>query len=86
MGLLNDARNGDGWARFVVGVTVVICALLIVSILMGVAFIASGHWLFWGLAFAIASVCFVGVMTLLAWLLNLVCYDRDGGDGCGPSI
>ena len=77
MGLLNDARNGDGRARFVVGVTVAILALLIVSILMGVAFIASGYWLFWVLAFAIPLVCFVGVMTLLAWLLNLVRYDRD---------
>ena len=77
MWLLNDARKGDGRARFVVGVTIAICALLGVSALMGVAFIASGHWLFWGLAFAIASVCFVGVMTLLAWLVNLVRYDRD---------
>ena len=77
MGLLNDARKGDVRARLVVGVTVAILVLLIISILMGVVFIVSGHWLFWGLAFAIASVCFVGVMTLLAWLLNLVRYDRD---------
>ncbi len=78
MGLLNDARKGDGRARFVVGVTVAICALLGVSALMGVAFIVSGHWIFWALAFAIASVCFVAVMTLLAWLVNLVRYGRDG--------
>ena len=77
MGLLNDARYGDGRARFVVGVTATILVLLVISVLMGVAFIASGHWLFWGLAFAIASVCFVVVMTLLAWLVNLVRYDRD---------
>lgn len=77
MGLLNDARNGDERARFVVSVMATVLALLVISVLVGVAFIASGHWLFWGLAFAIASVCFVGVMTLLAWLLNLVRYDRD---------
>lgn len=80
MELLNDARNGDVRARFVVGVTAAILALLIVSILMGVAFMASGHWGFGALAFAIASVCFVGVMTLLAWLVNLVRYGRDAGD------
>ncbi len=78
MGLLNDARYGDGRARFVVGVMATVLALLVISVLMGVAFIASGHWLFWALAFAIASVCFVVVMTLLAWLVNLVRYGRDG--------
>lgn len=78
MGLLNDAMNGDGRARFVVGVTAIVLVLLVISVLMGVAFIASGHWIFWALAFAIASFCFVGVMTLLAWLVNLVRYGRDG--------
>lgn len=77
MGLLNDAMNGDGRARFVVGVMATVLALLVISVLMGVAFIASRHWLFWGLAFAIPLVCFVVVMTLLAWLVNLVLYDRD---------
>lgn len=78
MGFWSDVSDGDGRARFLFGTLMALIMLLILSALSVLAFIASGHWLFWALAFAIAWVCFVGLMTLLAWLVKWLRLFRQG--------